>query len=247
MTPAADPWADVTAARIPLAAAAALGPVRHRPEVRVQPDGDRLWVRWPAGRADVVRCLLPVPGVVFLVSRGGAWFPFKSRVPTTDAPPDGDGRPVASVLAPARFTPFDPGEVTAPPVALGVVRGGEPKPATALACALADLAGWADTATSHELAAVRAAHAGGRVVLRGAGLPTVPAATRFWGDDVLVPVGFRPEPDLGPDVIRAAAGADSDDIVLLSESGADLIPKAAFAPVSRAGLRLALRAAGAAP
>lgn len=247
MTPAAGPWTDVTAARIPLAAAAALGPVRHRAEVRVQPDGDRLWVRWPAGRADVVRCLLPVPGVVFLVPRGGAWFPFGSRVPTADAPPDGEGRPVASVLAPARFTPVDPGEVTAPPVVLGVVRGGEPRPATALACTLADLAGWADTATGAELGAVRAARAGGRVVLRGAKLPTVPAATRFWGEDVLVPVGFRPEPDLRADVIRAAAGADADDLVLLDESGADVIPKAAFAPVTRAGLRLALRAAGAAP
>ncbi|MBN9520651.1 hypothetical protein J0H58_19395 [bacterium] len=247
MTPAADPWKDVAAARIPLAAAAALGPVRHRAEVRVQPDGDCLWVRWPAGRADVVRCLLPVPGVVFLMPRGGSWFPFGCRVPTADLPPDGDGRPVASVLAPARFAPVAPAEVTALPVVLRATRGGEPKPVTALACALAGLAGWADTATSAELAAVRAARAGGRVVLRGAKLPAVPAATRFWGDDVLVPVGFRPEPDLTPDVVHAAAGAGADDLVLLDETGADLIPKAAFAPVTRAGLRLAVRPAGAAP
>ncbi len=243
---AADPWQDVTAASIPLAAAAALGPVRHRAEVRVQPDGDRLWVRWPVGRADVVRCLLPVSGVVFLVPRGGVWFPFGSRVPTADGPPDGDGRPVAAVVAPARFVPVVPAEMTAAPVVLRVVRGGEPKPASALVCALADLAGWVDTATSAELAAVRAARAGGRIVLRGAKLPVVSVATRFWGDDVLVPVGFRPEPDLAPDVIRAAVGADADDLVLLDETGVDLIPKAAFAPVTRAGLRLALRPAGAA-
>ena len=242
--PGADPWKDVTAARIPAAGAAALGPVRHRREVRVLPDGDRLWVRWPVGLADVVRCLLPVPGVVFLAPRGGAWYPFGSRLPTVDRPPDGDGLPVAAVLAPARFTSIGPGELTAAPVVLTVVRGGEPRPVTALACHIADLAAWADTATTAELAAATAARAGKRVILRGAKLPVVPAATRYWGDDVLVPVGFRPEPDLRSAVIRAAIGAD-DELVVLDESGAELIPRAAFAPVTRAGVRLALRVGGA--
>jgi hypothetical protein len=245
MTPPADPWKDVTAARIPATGAAALGPVRHRGEVRVIPDGARLWVRWPAGLADVVRCLLPVPGVVFLVSRGGAWFPFGNRLPTADRPPAGDGLPVAAVLAPARFNPVGPAELTAPSVSLCVVRGGEPRPATALACRIAELAGWADTATTAELIAATAARAGERVILRGARLPVVPTATRYWGDDVLVPVGFRPEPDLRPAVVRAAVGAD-DELVVLDESGAELIPRTAFAPVTRAGLRLALRAGGAA-
>jgi hypothetical protein len=240
MTPPADPWAAVAAARIPAAAAAALGPVRHRGEVRVVPDGDRLWVRWPAGLADVVRCLLPVPGVVFLVPRGGAWFPFGSRLPTSDRPPEGEGLPVAAVLAPAKFTAIEPGDVTAQPVALRLVRGGEPRPAAALACQLADLAAWADGATTAELAAVTAARAGERIVLRGAKLPAVPGATRYWGDDALVPLGCRPEPDLRPAVIRAAVGAAADEIVLLGEDGAELIPGAAFAPVTRAGLRLAL-------
>jgi hypothetical protein len=183
--------------------------------------------------------------VVFLVPRGGAWLPFGSRLPTADRPPDGDGVPVAAVLAPARFTPVGPEALTAPPVPLTVVRGGEPRPATALACHAADLMAWADTATTAELAAASAACAGGRVVLRGARLPVVPTATRYWGDDVLVPVGFRPEPDVRPAVIRAAVEA-GDDLVVLDESGAELIPRAAFAPVTRAGLRLALGAGGAA-
>lgn len=240
MTPPADPWAAVAAARIPAPAAAALGPVRHRGEVRIFPAGEWLWVRWPAGFADVVRCLLPVPGVLFLVPRGGAWFPFGSRLPTADRPPDGDGLPVAAVLAPAKFTPLEPGDVTAP-VPLRLILGGEPRPAAALACRPADLAAWADGATTAELAAVTAARAGGRIVLRGAKLPAVPGATRYWGGDVLVPLGFRPEPDLRPAVIHAAVGAANDDIVLLGEEGAELIPRASFAPVTRAGLRLALR------
>jgi hypothetical protein len=245
MTPAPDPWKDVTAARIPAAGAAALGPVRHRSDVRVFHDRDRLWVRWSAGRVDVIRCLLPVPGVVFLVPRGGAWFPFGSRLPTADRPPDGEGESVASVLSPARFTLVGADGVAAPPVVLRAVRGGEPRMATALVCRLTELAGWAETATTAELGGVTAAHAGQRVVLRGAKLPAVAGATRYWGDDVLVPVGFRAEPELRPDVIRAATGAGDDELVLLDESGADVIPRVAFAPVTRAGLRLALRAAGA--
>lgn len=247
MTSAADPWKDVTAARLPAAGAAALGPVRHRPEVRVLPVGDQLWVRWPAGRADVVRCLLPVAGVVFFVARAGAWFPFGSRLPTGDTPPDGNGLPVAAVLAPARFAPLGPDEVALAPVTLRVVRGGESRPVAALACALADLVGWADTATTADLAAASAARADARVLLRGAKLPHVPNATRFWGNDVLVPVGFRPAPDLRPAVLRAAVGAADDELVLLDAAGAELIPRSAFAPVTRAGLRLALRAAEAGP
>ncbi|HYH65944.1 MAG TPA: hypothetical protein VD866_14700 [Urbifossiella sp.] len=238
MTPA-DPWHDVTAARIPAAGAAALGPVRHRVDVRVFPEGERLWVRWPAGRADVVRCLLPVAGVAFLTPRGGGWFPFGSRLPTADRPPDGDGASVASVLSPARFTPVEAGEIVAPPVVLRAVRGGEPRPATALRCRLADLAEWAESASTAELSAATAARVGGRIVLRGAKLPTVLGATRFWGDDVLVPVGFRADPDLQADVIRAAAGANRDELVLLDETGAEVIPRAVFRPVTRAGLRLA--------
>lgn len=243
MTPPADPWCDVTAARIPAAGGTALGPVRHRGEVRAFPDGDRLWVRWSAGRADVVRCLLPVPGVVFLTRRGDEWFPFGSRLPTADRPPGGDGVSVASVLSPARFTPVGAAEVAAPPVTLRAVRGGEPRGATALRCRLADLAEWVERATTAELSAVTAARAGEHVVLRGAKLPAVAGATRLWGDDVLVPVGFRADPDLRAEVIRAAAGAEADELVLLDETGAAVIPRSALAPVTRAGLRLALRAA----
>ncbi len=241
MTPPADPWKAVTAAHTPAAGAAALGPVRHRAEVRVFPDGDRLWVRWPAGRADAVRCLLPVPGVVFLVSRGGAWFPFGSRLPTADRPPEGEGFPIAAVLSPSRFHSAGPPEIATPPVLLRIVRGGDVKPATALACDLTDLTSWADSATTAELAAALAVIAGDRIVLRSAKPPTVRGGTRYWGDDVLVPVGFRPDPDLRADVLRAAAGAAADELVLLDESGVELIPHGAFAPVSRAGLRLALR------
>ena len=78
-------------------------------------------------------------------------------------------------------------------------------------------------------------------MLIGDRLPAVPGAVRFWGTDLLVPVGHRPDPDLPPAILRDAVGAGSDELVLLDEDGADVIPRAAFAPLTRAGLRLALR------
>jgi hypothetical protein len=245
MTPAAvqDPWKEVSAARLTLAHAhlAALAPVRDRGEVRVTLVGDFVWVRWPPGQADVVRCLLPVPGVEFFTHRDGLWFGFGSRLPSDVTAPSDGGRPVSAVLFPAKFEPTLPAVESGSPVRLGLVRGGEPHAATALACPLLDLAKWADGATTAELAAVRAARSGGHTVLLGSRLPPIASGTRFWGTDLVVPIGFRPDPDLPPTALRTAVGADDGEIVLLDHDGANLIPKAAFEPLTRAGLRLAVR------
>jgi hypothetical protein len=238
-----DRWQDVSAARLRAANLAALAPVRNRQDVRIFRAGEVAWVRWAAGGLEIVRCLHPVAGVTFFTCRDGQWFPLGSRIPVEDRPPDGDGLSVAAVLVPGQFEPTAPGATVRAPVVLRVVRGGEPKPVTALACTLDGLAAWADRTTTRALEAVRAARAGDRVVLLGAAVPSIPAAQRYWGDDVLVPTGFRPEPDLPYRVIREAAGAATDELLLLDEAGAEMIPRAVFEPLTRAGVRLATRPA----
>lgn len=241
---ASDPWREVSAARLPWAALPALAAVRDRADVRVHRAGDAAWVRWPGGTAEVVRCLLPAEGVEFFVRRGERWFRFGRRTPTSDVPPDGEGRPVSAVLLPARFDVLPPSPLAASRVALRIAHGGPPHPVTALACPLADLRHWADTATTLEITSVRGALAGDRAVLLGAKLPTVASGTRFWGRAVFVPAGFHPAPDLPPAVLRAAVGAAADDLVFLGAGDVDLVPKSAFAPLTRAGVRLALREGG---
>ena len=241
---ASDPWREVCAARLPWGALPALAAVRDRGDVRVHRAGDVAWVRWPAGSAEVVRCLLPAEGVEFFVRRGGRWFRFGRRTPTSDVPPDGEGRPVSAVLVPARFDILPPSSLAASRVPLRISRGGPPQPVTALACPLDELRHWADTATTLEITAVHGALAGERAVLLGAKLPAAPSGTRYWGRDVFAPAGFRPDPDLPVAVLRAAVGAAADDLVFLAADGVDLIPKAAFAPLTRAGIRLALREGG---
>ena len=240
MTPH-DPWREISAARLPAENLAALAPVRNQPNVRVHPDGEAVWVSWPAGQSEVARCLLPVPGVAFFVSRGGLWFRFGRRLPASERPPNVAGLPVAAVLVPAKFEPTAPPSLLPTPAALGIARGGEPKPATALTCPVADLVAWADGATTAELAAVRGAHSASRVILLGASRVSIPGAVRYWGEDVLVPLGYRLVPELGEGAIRAAAGAAEGELLLLDEGGAEVIPRAAFAPLTRAGVRLGAR------
>ena len=83
---APDPWQAVSAARLPAAFLGALAPLRDRADVRVDVAGESAWVRWPAGRSEVVRRLLGVPGVEFFARRGRAWSRFGSRLPASEAP-----------------------------------------------------------------------------------------------------------------------------------------------------------------
>ena len=236
----ADPWAAVTAARLPASRLDALGPVRNRSDVLIVPAGDAVWVRWTGSHADVVRCLLPVPDVELFTTRDGQWFRFGRRVPVADRPPGGEGRSIAGLLVPGPIVPVPASTAPVEPVALTLARSADPKPVTALTCELAALRGWADAATTAEIRAVRGAVSGSRAILRGSKLPSIPGATRYWGESVLVPIGFRADPDLPAELIRAAVRAGDDELVLLGETGAELVSVAVFEPLTRAGLRLAL-------
>jgi hypothetical protein len=241
-----DAWGAVRAARVPAAGLAALAPVRCQPGVTVHRLGEVAWVVWPAEADEVVRCLRPVRGVEFFAENDGRWHRFGHRLPCADGPPRGAGEPLDRVLVPTPLTPLPPGEA-GPPVRLGIVRGGAPRPATALRCPVRDLARWADAATTAELAAVRAARCGPRALLLGERLPAVPGGERFWGERVLVPLGFRPEPELPDDVLRQACGVAEDELLILDAAGAEAVPERALQPLTRAGVRLAINSSPLAP
>jgi hypothetical protein len=104
---------------------------------------------------------------------------------------------------------------------------------------LAELARWAEHATTRQLASLSAAHDQGVVLLRGEKLPPL-EGERFWGRRVLFPLGRRPEPDLGEDVLAAALRLEAGEQAVVSGEWAEIVPLAAFAPLSRAGVRLAV-------
>jgi hypothetical protein len=116
-------------------------------------------------------------------------------------------------------------------------------------CGLDRLSSWAEQATSARLASLRAAWTAGpggepgadEVLVLGApgSLPELLGGLRFWGVDLLVPLGLRPEPELPEPALCRAAGAGSNDLVVLDGQGYELISRDAFQPMSRAGIRLA--------
>ena len=233
-----NPLIGVTAARLPAAGLAALAPVRDLVGVRIHPAGERVWVTWPADLPRVARLLIGVTGAEFFTRRGTAWHRFGHRLSTSDAPPDDEGLPLTGMVLPGRITPLVP-ESREPTTTVILTRGGVIRAASALMCSTSALATWAAGALTTELAGVRVATDGERAILIGDRLPSLPGATRFWGMDVFLPLGFRTEPELPDALIRAAAGAEPDELLILTPNGAEIIARSAFAPATRAGLRLA--------
>jgi hypothetical protein len=226
---------------LPLKALPALASLRRLENIEATLDQERIWLRWPAGRDEVIREVFSVPGVKLFVREEGLWRRYGSRLPSFGLPVDSGMKPLYQLLMPAPFQP----EAPAPPLikarTLGLVPNDQRQETTALASELSKLAQWADRATSHELGSVHAACCEERVVLRGAVLPLLPGATRYWGDRLLIPIGHRPEPALNERALLEALGVTEAEIAILQDREVELIPRAAFAPVSRAGIRLAVQ------
>jgi hypothetical protein len=248
---------EVCRASLPREALPVLAGLRARSGVEVTLDGERAWVSWPAGDEEVLRRVLPVSGAELYVLRAGHWHRFGRHLPTFGAGPENEPQALDRVLFPAPVQPVPPPGLELHPVALGLAPDSRPRRSAAALCGLEELVAWADTVPSARLTKLRAAHRDGRVLLLGERLPPLAAAERFWGEQVLVPLGCRPDPDLPESAIRAALGAEAEELLLLRAAASDrasalpqaasveVIVRAALTPLTRAGLRLAVRGAGA--
>jgi hypothetical protein len=160
-------------------------------------------------------------------------------LPVFDVPEGLSTQPLERALTPTPFRPEPPDRPDRAPVRLRLVREEKVRPATALRCGLAELAAWAETATSHQLAVLRAARAGAEILLAGPRLPPIPGAERFWGQRVLIPLGHRLEPALPESALREALGVDGEAIVLFRSMDVEIVAGGALRPLTRAGVRLA--------
>jgi hypothetical protein len=257
------PLQEVCRASLPREALPVLAGLRARSGVEVALEGERAWVSWPAGDEEVLRRVLPVSGVELYVLRESSWYRFGRHLPAFGAAPAGGPQALDRVLFPAPVQPVPPPALELRPMPLALAPDRSPRQTAALLCNLTELAGWADTVPSARLGALRAAHREGRVLLLGRRLPTLPGGERFWGERVLVPLGYRPDPDLPESALRAALGVEDEELLLLKAgcgaasplsplgrgeqewASVEIIPRSALAPLTRAGMRLALRGAGA--
>jgi hypothetical protein len=257
------PLQEVCRASLPRQALPVLAGLRARSGVEVTLEGERAWVSWPEGDEEVLRRVLPVSGAELYVLREGRWHRFGRHLPAFGASPANEPQALDRVLFPAPVQPVPPPGLELRPIPLGLAPDRRPRQTAAVLCGLTELVAWADTVPSARLAKLRAAHRDGRVLLLGETLPPLASAERFWGERVLVPLGCRPDPDLPESALRAALGAEAEELLFLRAAGCSLsplsplgrgeterasvevIPRAVLAPLTRAGLRLALRGAGA--
>jgi hypothetical protein len=168
------------------------------------------------------------------------WYRPGQALPAFDVPEGPATQPLELALTPARFHAEPPRRREAPPVRPRLVREETVRPTSALCCGLAELAAWAEMATSHEFAGLRAARAGPDVLVVGSRVPAVAGGERFWGQRVLIPLGYRVEPALPESALCEALGVDGDGMVLFRGTGVEVVATGAMQPLSRAGVRLAV-------
>ncbi len=249
-------WKDARRASLPVEDLPILARLRGRGEFRVFIKGRVAWLSWEPeadGALDmVVRLILPLAGAALYVERGGQWYRLGEHLPVFDVP-SGDGAswvPLERAIFPEPVNGVRPQRDPEEPMLLRLVRDAllPARLASGLRCSISALRSWAERATSSQLAGLHGAWIGagladgsdGQVFLTGSSeaLPLVPEGVRFWGSDLLVPLGFRVEPNLPAAAIRRAAGARHDELAVIDQDGIELIPRTVFARLSRAAIRM---------
>jgi hypothetical protein len=234
-----------------------LAELRDLSEIIVSIAGDRAWIRLKpeaAGMEEIlIRWILPLPEVELFTERGGRWYRLGEHLPAfgVQVPDDLRGVRLERILLPRPVSAQRPENLRLERMRVGVVRDErcQSRSATALCCRLIELYAWAEQSTSAQFAGLWAAWSEGSagepgeadvlVLGRHAGLPTSRAGVRFWGTDALVPLGFRMDPDLAEPALKSVVGAGPDDLVVFRPDGFEVIARAIFKPLNRAGVRLA--------
>jgi hypothetical protein len=218
-----------------------LAAVRCQSDVTVALVGDRAWLHWPAGDEAVLRCVLPVPGVVLYEQREGQWYRHGRSLPAFEVPVDVSPRPLHAVLTPAPVAIEAARPAPVAPSPLSLVREDRPRKTTALRCDLRRLAEWAEWAPTAVLARIQAARSGKQVLLLGPSLPPLPEAERYWGERVLVPLGYRVEPALPEAALVDALGILPEELLLFTEGGQEALSRSVLRPLTRGAVRLAVQ------
>lgn len=235
----ASPFENVAAASLPADALSALAELRTRPKLTMAMATERIWLRFPAADAAVLRVILPLPGLDLYERRGDAWYRFARSLPSFDFPEKLENRPLNEVLFPGPLDALSPPAAREAPESLRLIADPYPRPASAARCLIADLARWADKVPAARLAQLEAVCRGDEILVRGRRLPPLARARLYWGRTVLIPLGRRPEPDVPEQVLREAFGVEPFELILWEVERVEALDSAMLQPLSRAAIRLA--------
>jgi hypothetical protein len=208
----------------------------------------------------VFRVVSVILAAEWFVERDGRWYRPGAHLPSFQVPFPAEASAdceemetisLPALIGPAPLSPLPPPRIREwPLVQLTLVRDEHVRRATALLCSLCLLEPWTSNATSRQLEGLQAAWNGSRILVVGESLPplTGEGVVRYTGRSVLVPLGYRLDPPLfaeGP-ALREALRLQDDDFARLELPGEqglvlDVLPRSALGPLTRAGVRLALR------
>ncbi len=247
------PLEKIRCARLPTERLANLAGLRRVEGISVLHDGDESWVFWENADERILRVLFPIEGVELFEEREGLWHRWRRHLPAFQVPDPSRAIGLDRAIVPAPFVPTEPGELTPVPSRLRLVRESRQRPSTAALCSLEALGRWAHLAPAHAIESLRGAIQGNRALILGRGLPVWPESTRYWGDRVLVPIGFQLRPNFAEKAILEILGASSLEVFRFLANDetktpepteiaeVEAIPFDAFRPLTRAGIRIALR------
>ncbi|HEX3150711.1 MAG TPA: hypothetical protein VHR66_21715 [Gemmataceae bacterium] len=226
------------AALVPASGLALLASLRATGGISVLP-GDPAWVTWESQRPDLIATVLSIPDAELFEPRDGRWHRPGERLPAFDLPQFGDAVHLDHAVVPAPFTGIKLSYHELGRVPLQLVRSDAPRATTAMRCSLATLQAWADGALSADITNMKAARNGNVCWLLGNKLPALAGAERFWGLHVLIPLGFRAEPDWPENALREAARVGPDELLVLTANTTEAIPSDVFRLLSRGAIRRA--------
>lgn len=240
-----DPRDDPSRARLASIRAedlAALAGFRHTPGIEVVRETDRTWVSWQDEDWALIGAVMALPGSRLYIEHEGRRWPLRGRIPT-DAPSGLGGCSLAVAIVPKPVQAEPASALNIEVVELRLVPSRTARPATAIVCPLAALAAWAQATPSAEFRDRVAARLGDQVVLRSLRRdlkpPPIASGTRYWGDRLLIPLGFALSPEIDAALALEALMCPPDALVLADERGFEIVPLSAFGPIDRARIRLA--------
>jgi len=231
-----------TLAVLPTQALMRLAWLRTRSGLRVLPLENLVWISWPAGEVDVAQAVFAIPGSRLFTMRKGHWYQAGHVLPsfsvTRIEARNAEFVPLAQWLLPVPLRPVAPPRGLPSSVPLRLRGTNQPRPSAALICPLAPLFQWAGRVPSSRIDSLKGAISGAELLVVGPRLPEVPSTHKFWGNRILIPLGFQLDPELPENAIRQALGITPDALMIITEEGFDEVPLRMLQPLSRAGLKL---------
>lgn len=228
---------NVRVLRLPAEALVHFADLRTRQDLRVLIDNEFAWLRFESASQAIVERALAIPNAELFARREERWHRLGRQLPVENIPLQQITQPLHRVLSPAAFTPVPPASRAFHKQPIRLVHSDTPRETTALLCRQPELAAWADSVSGARLAHFLAAHCDGDILLRGKHLPWFPQSRRLWGSRSLLPLGRRPQPNVPERVLCELYGIGADEILMLLDESAEIIPRSAFAPLTRAGIR----------